>query len=151
MKPATKITLLFLGLFSGAWADEPLWTEQERLEQRDAVLVGSVISEAKLGKLDDQQELHMAVFQVDSVKKGENTSKGSKVYVYYEFSALGRCPRYPELKAGDKGTLFLVNLTDAHKKSFGKLKTREASWYLEMGSDFIKEPAKQSAVPNRKR
>jgi hypothetical protein len=135
-------SLVFLAWAVSATANEPLWTDQERLEKRDMVCVGTVISAGKVGRIDDNHDLYMAVVEVTSMRKGGKTATGSRINVYYEFSSSGRndrCPEYAELAKGEKATFYLRNVTDELKNELKIETVRESAFFLEMGSD-VKKP-----------
>lgn len=135
---------VFIALFTwviSAQANEPLWTDQQRLDQREMVCLGTVISVSKTGPIDKNNDLYLAVVEVSGMKKGKKASTGSKINVYYAVSSSGhkRCPAFAELTKGDKGTFYLRNITDDIKKEL-KIKTvSEPAFFLEMGSDVKKE------------
>jgi hypothetical protein len=128
-------------------ANEPGWTDQERLQQRDMVCLGSVITVEKVGQIDTNRFLQLAVVKISGIKKGEKTAAGSRINVYYEFCSSGlntRCPRYAELAKGDKGTFYLRNLTDEIKKALKIEAFKEPAFFLGMGSDVKKETTEQT-------
>jgi hypothetical protein len=114
-------SLVFLAWAVSATANEPLWTDQDRLEKRDMVCLGTVISAGKVGRIDDNHDLYMAVVEVTSMRKGGKTATGSRINVYYEFSSSGR------------------NVTDELKNELKIETVRESAFFLEMGSD-VKKP-----------
>ena len=134
-------TLTFLTWIVSAMADEPGWSDHERLENRDVVCLGKVVSTEKIGQIDAQADLHLAVVEVTRVKKGKSLSAGSKFNVYYERSANDRgkrCPAYAELAKGEKATFYLTNMSKEIQASL-KIKTiKEPALFLEMGSDVQK-------------
>ncbi len=120
-----------------ATANEPLWTEQDRLENREMVCLGTVVS---VNKLDKSNDLYLAVVEITGMKKGKKTATGSKVNIYYEFSpGKKRCPTYAELSKGEKGTFYLRDLTGVIKKALKIESVKEPAFFLEMGSDVKKE------------
>ena len=136
-------TLFLLAIMASVTiANEPLWTDQERLEKRDVVFVGTVLSTQKVSKVDNHNDVFLAVLKVEGMKKGKKTSVGTTFRVYYEFSPTGkniRCPMYAELKKGDKGTFYLRSMTDDIRKHLGLKKTKSHDLFLEMGSDVKKQ------------
>lgn len=132
-----------------AMADEPLWTDAERLTNRDVVTLATVVSTQRVSKIDQHNDLFLAILKVDGMKKGKKTAVGSTFRVYYEFSPTGqntRCPQYAELKEGDKGTFYLRWMTEDIQKHLGLKKAEPNDLFLEMGSDVKKEQdAEQSA------
>ncbi len=113
--------------------------------------MGTVLSSEKIANIDKQSDLHLAVVEIEGMKKGKKTAQGSRVNVYYEFSASGRndrCPKYAEVKAGDKATFFLQTVTDDISKALRIKTVKEPALYLEMGSDVQKQIAEPSASAN---
>ena len=142
MKTSLVASLFLLGLTVMALANEPLWTDAQRLAKRDVVTVATVVSTQRVSKIDQYNDLFLAVLKVDGMKKGKKISVGSIFRVYYEFSPTGkniRCPKYAELKKGDKGTFYLRSMTDDIRKHLGLKKTKSHELFLEMGSDVKKE------------
>ncbi len=138
MKRSFVTSLLLLSLTAVALANEPLWTDEQRLAKRDVVCVATVVSTQRVSKIDQHNDLFVAVLKVDGMKKGKKTSVGSTFRVYYEFSPTGkniRCPKYAELKKDDKGTFYLRLITDSIRKHLGLKKTEPNDLFLEMGSD----------------
>jgi len=138
MNSGLVVMLLFLAWTIPVTANEPLWTDQQRLEKRDMVCLGTVLSVEKIANISQYSDLYLAVIKIDSMKKGKKTSVGSKINVYFEFSTTGkntRCPRYAELSAGDKGTFYLRHITEAVKKTLKLETVQEPAYFLEMGSD----------------
>lgn len=141
MKTSLVTSLLLLGLTVAALANEPLWTDEQRLAKRDVVTVATVVSTQRVSKIDQHNDLFLAVLKVDGMKKGKKTSVGSTFCVYYEFSPIGkniRCPKYAELKEGDKGTFYLRSITDDIREHLGLKDTKPNDLFLEMGSDVKK-------------
>jgi hypothetical protein len=141
MKTSFLTSLLLVSLTAVALADEPLWTDEQRLAKRDVVCVAAVVSTQRVSKIDQHNDLFLAVLKVEGMKKGKKTSVGSTFRVYYEFSPTGkniRCPKYAELKKGDKGTFYLRSMTDDIRKHLGLKETKGNALFLEMGSD-VKE------------
>ena len=148
MKTSFVASLLVISLSAVALADEPLWTDEQRLAKRDVVTVATVVSTQRVSKIDQHNDLFIAVLKVDGMKKGKKTSVGSTFRVYYEFSPTGkniRCPKYAELKKGDKGTFYLRSMTDDIRKHLGLKKTEHNDLFLEMGSDVKKQDTEQPA------
>jgi hypothetical protein len=146
------LTLFCVGLAYLVSADEPLWTEQERLDKRDIVLVGTVLSAEKIANIDKWSDLYLAVVEIEGMKKGTKTASGSRVNVYYEFSVSGRnarCPKYAELKSGDRATFFLRTVTEDIRKVLRIETLKEPALYLEMGSDARKQIAEQGGGAKR--
>ncbi len=142
MRIVLTTSLLLVCLISQASADEPLWTDQERLEKRDVVFVGTVVSTQKVSKVDKHNDLFLAVLKVEGMKKGKKTSVGTTFRVYYEFSSTGkniRCPKYAELKKDDKATFYLRSMTADIRKHLGLKNTEPSDLFLEMGSDVKKQ------------
>jgi len=142
MKTSLLTSLFLLGLTVMALADEPLWTNAQRLAKRDVVTVATVVSTQRVSKIDQHNDLFLAVLKVDGMKKGKKTAVGSTFRVYYEFSPTGkniRCPKYAELKKGDKGTFYLRSMTDDIREHLGLKKAEPNALFLEMGSDVKKE------------
>ncbi len=142
MKTLFATLLLLASLAIVTMADEPLWTDAQRLARRDVVSVATVVSTQKASKIDKHNDLFLAVLKVEGIKKGKKTSVGSMFRVYYEFSPTGkniRCPKYAELKKGDKGTFYLRSMTDDIRKHLGLKKAEPNALFLEMGSDVKKE------------
>ncbi len=130
-------------------ANEPLWTDQERLENRDMVCVGTVASVSRIERIDQYKDLYLAVVEISAIKKGAKTLTGSNVNIYYEFSSSGRndrCPRYAELSKGEKGTFYLRDLTDQIRKDLKIQTLNQPAFFLEMGSDVKKEVVERRAV-----
>lgn len=127
-----------VALASAALANEPGWTDQQRLEKRDVVCSGLVLSAERLTRIDDQMCASVAVVEVTGVKKGPKTSVGTKLYVYYEHPAVKedkRCPACPELAKGDSATFYLRTLTQEIKTALKLETVPESALYLELGSD----------------
>jgi hypothetical protein len=146
----TKLALLFawtiplLGLVAVATADEPGWTDEERLARRDMVCIGKVVSVDKSGPINEREDLYVATIEIAGMKKGPRIAAGSKVQVCYAFAKSGkndRCPTYADLKKGDEGTFYLQNLSVEWQVEFGLQKVPTPSWLVEMGSD-VKAKAK---------
>jgi len=142
MKKTIAVTLLLVSLVSLAMADEPLWTDEQRLAERDVVCVATVVSTQRVSNIDQHNDLFLAALKVEGMKKGGKTSVGSTYHVYYEFSPTGkniRCPKYAELKTGDKATFYLRSMTDGIRTSLGLKETSPNDLFLEMGSDVKKQ------------
>jgi len=142
MKTSLVTSLLLLGLIVPAFANEPLCTDEQRLAERDAVTVATVVSTKNVSKIDQHNDLFLAVLKADGMKKGKKTSVGSTFHVYYEFSPTGkniRCSKYAELKKCDEGTFYLRAMTDDSWKHLGLAKTEPNDLFLGMGSDVKKQ------------
>ena len=101
-------------------ANEPGWTDQERLEKRDMVCLGTVLSTEKVGPVDEHADLYLAIVEITGMKKGKKISVGSKFNVYYEAATSGqseRCPTHAKLAKGEKATFYLHSMTEAIKES----------------------------------
>ena len=147
MKYRIVAILLLLGTAQAICADEPLWTDQVRLEKRDYVTTAVVISDQIIGNTNQPVNLHHAVIEVKSMKNGRKTSVGTHLNVYYELSPLGvgyRCPHFAMLTKGDEGVFYLRYMTDEIKKYLKLDRTEEPAFFLEMGSDVGKENTEQS-------
>jgi hypothetical protein len=134
-------TLALSTTVHSSMADEPLWSNQERLERRDVVCVATVVSTENVGPIDQHADLHLAVIEVNGVTQGKKTAVGSKFHVYYENSASGqgkRCPAYAKLKKGDKATFYLRNMSEAIQKQLKIATLKEPALFLDMGSDVQK-------------
>jgi hypothetical protein len=134
--------IILLGCLLAARADEPLWTDEQRLEQRDTVTIATVIADDVVTNRDDSIDLHHAVIRVESMKKGKKTRRGSQLNIYYELSPRGvnhRCPDHADLNAGDKGTFYLRTMTEDIRKYLKLTTADEPAFFLEMGSDVQKE------------
>ncbi len=122
-------------------ANEPLWSDQERLEHRDIVCLGTVVSTEKVGPVDEHADLHLAVVEITSTRKGDKITAGSKINVYYESSESGqnkRCPACAKLAKGEKATFYLRHMSEPIQARL-KIKTaKEPALFLEMGSDVQK-------------
>ncbi len=142
MKILLASLVLLASLISIIMADEPLWTDEQRLAERDVVTVATVISTQKVSNIDQHNDLFLAVLKVEGMKKGMKTSVGSIFRVYYEFSPTGkniRCPKYAELTEGMRATFFLRVMTEDIQKHIGLKKAAPNDFFLEMGSDVKKE------------
>jgi hypothetical protein len=127
------------------WADEPGWSDEERLARRDMVCVGKVVSVDKSGPINEREDVWVATVEIAGLKKGPKIAAGSKVQVFYEFSKSGkndRRPAYAELKKGDEATFYLQDLSVPWQVEFGFQKGPPNAWVLELGSDVKKEAAK---------
>ena len=147
MKYRIIALLLLLSMAQAICADEPLWTDQVRLEKRDYVTTAVVISDQIIGNTNQPVNLHHAVIEVKSMKKGSKTSVGTHLNVYYELSPLGvgyRCPNFAMLTKGDEGVFYLRYMTDEIKKYLKLDNAEDPAFFLEMGSDVGKESTEQS-------
>jgi hypothetical protein len=125
-------------------ADEPGWSDEERLARRDMVCVGKVVSVDRSGPINEREDVWVATVEIGGMKKGPRIAGGSKVQVFYEFSKSGkndRCPTYAELKKGDEATFYLQDLSVEWQVAFGFQKGPPNAWVLEMGSDVKKDAA----------
>ena len=139
--------LLLFATVQAILADEPLWTDQVRLEKRDYVATALVISDQIISNTNEPINLHHAVIEVKGMKKGRETSVGTHLNVYYELSPLGvgyRCPHYAMLTKGDDGVFYLRYMTDEIKKYLKLDRAEDPAFFLEMGSDVGKENTEQS-------
>ena len=90
MKLACPIFLfILLCFFAVAFADEPLWTNQERAEKSDIVAKGQVLAVEDLGKIDVNgpgynEKLMKAWVSFDNVMKGTTLFK--KMDLTFSFS-----------------------------------------------------------------
>jgi len=145
--------LLGFSLMSMVWwhatANEPLWTEEERAKQRDVVLCGEVLWIEKRSQIDKREDLYAAGLKVMEIQKGKELVPAGTIEVLYEASTSGRnlrCPKYAELKKGDKGKFFLRLCTEDTRKALKLDKAPARAFFLEMGSDVIREAAKRPAT-----
>ena len=146
MKLHTIALFLLFGTAQAILADEPLWTDQVRLEKRDVVTIAVVISDQIIGNTNLPINLHHAIIEVKGMKKGKKTSVGTQFNVYYELSPLGvgyRCPHFAMLTKGDEGVFYLRYMTDEIKKHLKLDSAEEPALFLEMGSDVRKENTEQ--------
>ena len=146
MKYRIVAILLLLGTAQAICADEPLWTDQVRLDKRDSVTTAVVISAQIIRNTNQPVNLHHAVIEVKSMKKGSKTSVGTHLNVYYELSPLGvgyRCPHFAMLTKGDEGVFYLRYMTDEIKKYLKLDNAEDPACFLEMGSDVGKENTEQ--------
>jgi len=151
MNPYFAALLVILACSIKMQADEPLWTDQQRLEQREMVCLGTVISVSKIGVSDKMTEVNLAIIEISGMKKGYKISRGSRVNVYYETSTSNqkRCPAYATLKSGDKGIFYLCNMTDPIKNTLRISAVKRGAFFLAMGSDVKKEPIEESDATNK--
>lgn len=143
MKTLLVTLFLLASVAAVTMADEPFWTDEQRLAERDVVTVATVVSTQRVSKLDQHNDLFVAILKVEGMKKGKKTSVGSIFRVYYEFSPTGkniRCPKYAELTEGMRATFFLRSMTEDIQKHLGVKKAEPTDFFLEMGSDVKKEP-----------
>ena len=96
-------TLALLTWSISAMANEPGWTDQERLEKRDMVCLGTVLSTEKVGPVDEHADLYLAVVEITGMKKGKKTSVGSKFNVYYEAATSGQSKMSDSRQVGERG------------------------------------------------
>jgi len=132
-----------------AAANEPLWTDEDRLENRDLVCLGTVTSVEKISRIDAENDLYLAEIEIAEMKKGPKTLVGSKVNVYYEFSSSGlnkRCPAYAKLPRKEKRTFYLHNLTEEIKRALRLEQVKAPALFLKMDSDVRKEKGPPSAT-----
>jgi hypothetical protein len=108
MRPFT-VSVLFLCLaVSILRADEPLWTDDQRAANRDAVIVGQVhdVQASLLTGRRDGEIIKCADIEIWHVNKA-HPALAQKIKVYYESGKGGRKPAYAELKKGDVATFYL--------------------------------------------
>ncbi len=132
----TILTMVLL-FATTVFANEPLWTPQERAEQRSAVIRGTVLRVTKLKALNDREDLMSAEIRVDQVLKKADELPEKTVTVFYAASPRGtgsRCPTYAVLAPDQAATFYL---------SYGKELTAKGDFVIAMGSDVIAqgEPA----------
>jgi hypothetical protein len=132
--PASKrfLSSLFLPLIllATAFADEPLWTPEQRMEHRDAVVVATVLSTKKISSIDQYRDLYSADLELGKILKPHDALDGSKLTVFYEYPAeagRGRCPSWADPKDKTTATFYLRH----HAYLTGK-----ADFIIEMGSDI---------------
>jgi hypothetical protein len=126
--------LLVIALFAGAAlrANEPLWTDDERAKQRDAVIDGAVVSVRRISKLSETADLFRADIKIHRVRKPHENLPADVVAVYFALGPKGadsRCPTYADPKSEQIGTFYLRyhhHLTAKH------------DFVLEMGRDVRK-------------
>ena len=140
-----KFVVLCLFLAGFAWANEPLWTPKERAEKRDVVLTAEVVSVEQKHSVDKFYYLYTARLKVTGVEKAEMKGKpvkaGDTVTVYYESGPREkppRCPRCAELRKGERGTFYLMNLTTPDRQRLEIGESAEG-FFLQMGSDFLQQ------------
>ena len=138
-----KAITIILSLITGTllYANEPLWSDKERMDNRKAVISGTV---KEIEKIKDQKtpkvQLMRATISVDKVEKGSELIEKKTIVIYYEKSPL-RKPRLPILTEGDSGRFYLRRDTGL---------TDEVSFVLELASDVqINPAAEQDTAPNR--
>jgi len=113
-----------------AWANEPLWTRDERLELRQAVITGTVIKVEDMGELDKHSRLFAADITITATAKKHPELKDTSIRVYYAGSNNGssRCPDFAALTKGMTAEFFLVRSDSLTKKQ---------DFIIPMGSDVI--------------
>ena len=151
-----KRYLLYVSLVSLVWcyatANEPLWSEEERARQRDVVLSGEVLWSERRSSIDKWKDLHAAGLKVMEIQKGKELVPAGTIEVLYECSTSGRnlrCPKYAELEKGDRGKFFLRVCTEGVRKAIKLDKAPPHAFFLEMGSDVMKEATKRPATPGQ--
>jgi hypothetical protein len=121
------IVVVFLFSLSLLVANEPSWTEKERTEKRDLVVVASIQSLNVLPSKEKNEYLIKAVAIINKEIKGKKGK--NKVIFYYHLhkKGIGRCPSYPALSISKTYKLFLTHIP----------KKEKGYYFLEMGSDVI--------------
>lgn len=147
MKLTIIMFLCMIGSF--AVANEPLWTEGKRTEERDIVVEGEVLSVKMQHKIDERENLYVATIKIIKRHKGADDLP-DKIKIYYESSNTGRnirSPRYAEFNNGMKAKFFLIKCNADCKKEIRMEKQTGIVLFIAMGSDVIKAPG-QGAQPD---
>ncbi len=135
-KMKTLVTILMLAIGGLSLANEPLWTSDQRAEQRQAVVDATV---TKTEKVRDQPtenvRLMRAVLEVVRIHKGKDlVGDTDTIEIFYETSPLGagyRCPTFPVLKPEQSGRFYL---------RFDDGLSDQKAFVLGMGRDFSPIP-----------
>lgn len=111
-------------------ANEPLWTRNQRLERRQAVITGEVTRVEDMGEIDKHSRLVAADITITSTAKKHPDLNAASIRVFYVGSNHGssRCPDFAALTKGMAAEFFLV-----HSDSL----TRKHDFIIPMGSDVI--------------
>lgn len=73
MKTSFVTSLLLVSLTAVALANEPLWTDAQRLAKRDVVTVATVVSTQRVSKIDQHNDLFLEMGS--DVKKQEKDTE----------------------------------------------------------------------------
>ena len=93
-----------------ASAQDKAMTNQERLEDSDVVVTGTVSSIQKFTDLGEQERLLVAVIDVEKFVKANQKIEGKKVEVYFlngDVDSDEARAKYVELSQGQKGDFYL--------------------------------------------
>jgi len=129
----TRILLIIASLMvSFAFADEPLWTPQQRTEQRVAVINGTVLRVVKRRTFNQYADLMSAEIRIARVLKHSDSLPEKVVTVFYESSPGNgkRCPTYAKLVSDQTSTFYL---------SYHDSLTGKKDFIIEMGGDVQSE------------
>lgn len=147
MKTAIAILCLIIISLSQLPGNEPLWTPEERIRQRDAVVTASVTRVVDLGQVDVHSRLISAELKIVHIAKPHSELKSDTLTIYYlgSHSKSKRCPNFTALEVGMSGDFYLTRTDEL---------TRKADFILAMGSDFraaaSRLPAAGAETPSRK-
>lgn len=139
-KPAIALIALLIAFIAPSQANEPFWTREQRMEQRQAVVTGEVTKVEDLGEIGEYSRLVAAEIKIKTITKQHPELKEPTVRVYYEGSNNGakRCPNYAALSLGMSGEFFLIR---------NDTLTRKQDFVIEMGSDAIVTPTSPILSP----
>jgi hypothetical protein len=108
-----KNKILFLVLIGAALtsgevlaADDLNWTNEQRVENRDAVIAGEVLDVQTVTKLAGGENLNIAQIQIDKIFKKHKLVQGKSVSVYF-ISGETDFEGYINLKKGQSADFYL--------------------------------------------
>lgn len=124
----TLLCLISLPL-SHLSGNEPSWTPEERVRQRDAVVEALVTKVVDLGQVDAYSRLISAELKIVRISKPHNELKKDTLTIYYlgAHNNSKRCPDFPTIEVGMSGGFYLTRTAEL---------TQKPDFILAMGSDF---------------
>ena len=97
---------LFLSFISVGGADEATWSIKERIQNRDAVIKGKVVSLKKFVDIAEGENLWVATIAVEKVMKSHKLIQGDTIRVYF-LSGKDNTPHHVNLEEGETADFYL--------------------------------------------
>ena len=97
---------MLLASVSAGSADEKVWTNQERLQNREAVIKGKVVSLKKFVDLGENENMWIATVAIENVVKPHSLIQGNTVDIYF-LSGKEDSPHHIKLKEGEEAEFYL--------------------------------------------
>jgi hypothetical protein len=107
----TALTLALCTLFT--LANEPGWTDAQRADHSDAVVVGRVVSVKRVEEVNEREDLYRAVVKLEGVTKGHAAvgRHDEELALYFLRPKAGpadaRCPQYVSLAADQRASFYV--------------------------------------------